>query len=40
MIDKFSRFYLLIPLKDIKTITIIKAYERWVTLFGPPKPMY
>ena len=36
MIDKFSRFCLLIPVKDIKTLTIIKAYERWISLFGPP----
>ena len=39
MIDKFSRYCLLIPVKDIKTITIIKAYERWISLFGPPKQL-
>ena len=39
MIDKFSRFCLLVPVKDIKTQTIIKAYERWVSLFGPPKAL-
>ena len=39
MIDKFSRFCLLIPVRDIKTLTIIKAYERWVSLFGPPKAL-
>ena len=36
IIDKFSRFCLLIPVKNIKTLTIIKAYERWLSLFGPP----
>ena len=37
MIDKFTRFCLLIPVKDIKAFTVIRAYERWVTLFGPPR---
>ena len=37
MIDKFSRFCLLIPVKDVKTSTIINAYERWISLFGPPR---
>jgi len=37
MIDKFSRFCLLIPIKDAKATTVIKAYERWVSLFGPPR---
>ncbi len=36
MIDKFSRFCLLVPVSDIKTTTVLKAYERWITLFGPP----
>ena len=36
IIDKFSRFCLLVPVKNIKTTTIIKAYERWISLFGPP----
>ena len=37
MIDKFSRFCMLIPVKDVKSSTIINAYERWITLFGPPR---
>eukprot|EP01083_Nonionella_stella_P144882 453096_1 len=37
MIDKYSRFCLLVPVPDIKTITVINAYERWISLFGPPK---
>ena len=36
MIDKFSRFCLLTPVKDIRTMTIINAYEKWISLFGPP----
>ena len=36
IIDKFSRFCLLTPVKDIRAITVLKAYERWITLFGPP----
>ena len=36
IIDKFSRFCLLIPVKNIKTLTVIKACERWLSLFGPP----
>ena len=37
MIDKFSRFCLLVPVQDVKTNTVINAYERWVSLFGPPR---
>ncbi len=37
MFDKFSRFCLLVPVENIKTTAIIKAYERWINLFGPPK---
>ena len=37
IIDKFSRFCLLIPVADIRFLTVIKAYERWLSLFGPPK---
>lgn len=36
IIDKFSRFCLLIPIPNIKTLTVIKAFERWLCLFGPP----
>ena len=37
MIDKFTRFCLLIPIADIKTITIIKAFQQWINLFGSPQ---
>ena len=37
MIDKFSRFCSLISVKDVKSSTIINAYERWISLFGPPR---
>ena len=37
MIDKFTRFCLLIPVADIKTITVIKAFQHWINLFGSPK---
>ena len=37
MIDKFSRFCLLVSIQNIKTITVLKAFQRWLNLFGPPK---
>ena len=37
MIDKFSRFCMLVPVKDIKTLTIVQAYQKWLNLFGAPK---
>ena len=37
MIDKFSRFCMLVPIKDQRTITVVKAYQKWLNLFGPPK---
>ena len=39
MIDKFSKFCLLIPVKDIKALSIIRAFERWICLFGPPEAL-
>ena len=36
MIDKFSRFCLLVPTSDIKTLTVIQALSRWINLFGAP----
>ena len=36
IIDKFTRFCLLVPVPNIKTMTIIKAYQRWLNLFGAP----
>ena len=37
MIDKFTRYCILIPVKNIKSLTILKAFEHWVKFFGPPK---
>ena len=37
MIDKFSRFCLLEPVKNIKTLTIIKAFQKWLNLLGAPQ---
>ena len=37
MIDKFTRFCYLVPVKDIRTLTIVKAYQKWINLFGAPK---
>ena len=37
MIDKFSRFCMLVPVKNIKTLSIVQAYQKWLNLFGPPK---
>ena len=36
MIDKFSRFCMLIPLPDIKTLSVVKGYRQWINLFGAP----
>ena len=37
MIDKFSRYCMLIPVKNIKAMTVLKALEHWITIFGPPE---
>ena len=37
MIDRFSRYCMLIPVPNMKAMSIIKALEKWVTIFGPPK---
>ena len=36
MIDRFSRYCMLVPTKDMKAYTVVKALEKWVTIFGPP----
>ena len=37
MIDKFFRFCLLVPVQNIKTLTIVKAFQEWLNLLGSPK---
>ena len=37
IIDKFSRYCMLIKTKNIKALTVLKALEQWNTIFGPPK---
>ena len=37
MIDKFSRYCMLVPTKDITGLSVIKAIDRWITTFGPPE---
>jgi transposase InsO family protein len=37
MIDKFSRYCMLVPVKSISSSDIIKAIDRWITTFGAPK---
>ena len=37
MIDKISRFCPLIPVSNVETMTIIKAYHQWANLFGAPQ---
>ena len=37
MIDKFSRFCMLVPIKDQRTLTVVQAYQNWLNLFGTPK---
>ena len=37
MIDSFSRYCMLVPTKSVMASDIVKAIDRWVTTFGPPK---
>ncbi len=37
IIDKFTRYCMLIPVKDVKSLTIVQAIDRWMTTFGPPE---
>ncbi len=37
IIDKFSRYCMLIPVETITSIDIVKAIDKWITLFGPPE---
>ena len=37
MLDKFSRYCMLVPVTDITALSVVKAIDRWVTTFGPPE---
>jgi transposase InsO family protein len=37
LIDRFSRFLMIVPCKDIRAFTITKAFEQWIGIFGPPE---
>ena len=37
MLDAFSRYCLLVAVPDVRAFTVIKAIDRWITLFGPPQ---
>ena len=37
MIDKFTRYCMLVPVPDITALTVVKAIDRWITTFGPPE---
>ena len=37
IIDKFSRYCMLIPVRDITALSVVKAIDKWITIFGPPK---
>ncbi len=37
MIDKFTRYCMLVPVTDVTAFTVIKALEKWVTTFGCPQ---
>ncbi len=37
MIDSFSRYCMLVPVKSVTAMDIVHAIDRWVTTFGPPK---
>ena len=39
MIDKYSRFCFIQPLIDIRAITVIKAIEKFICIFGAPQVM-
>ena len=39
MIDSFSRYCMLVPVPDITSLSVVKAIDRWITTFGPPKSM-
>ena len=36
MIDKFSRYPMVIPVSNILSTTIARAIMRWISYFGPP----
>ena len=37
IIDKFSRYCMLVPVMDVTALSVVKAIDRWITTFGPPK---
>ncbi|MCP5098791.1 MAG: transposase family protein [Chloroflexi bacterium] len=37
MIDSFSRYCMLVPVKSVTAMDIVHAIDRWITTFGPPK---
>ena len=37
VIDKFTRYCMLIPVCDIRANTIVKAFEKWASVFGHPR---
>ena len=37
MIDKFSRYCMLVPVKDVTALSVVQAIDRWITTFGTPK---
>lgn len=39
MIDKFSRYCLIQPVRSIKTMDVIGSIQKWITLFGSPESL-
>ncbi|MCP4989326.1 MAG: transposase family protein, partial [Colwellia sp.] len=37
MIDSFSRYCMLVPVKSVTAMDVVHAIDRWITTFGPPK---
>ena len=37
MIDKFSRYCMLVPTTDVTALSVVKAIDKWITTFGPPE---
>ena len=36
IIDRFTRFCMFVPVKNIKTLDVLQAWESWISLFGRP----
>ena len=37
MIDTFTRYCMLVAVQDVTALSVVKAIDKWMTTFGPPK---